>query len=41
VAAQLKNLRMYIDRNRLVGYIVTDMDAALGGRQVLAERGAI
>jgi len=40
-AAQLKNLRMYIDRNRLVGYIVTDMDAALGGRQVLAERGAI
>ena len=41
VAAQLRGLRVYIDGDKMIGYITPGMDSALGGRQVLAGRGVI
>ena len=41
VAAALRNVRVYIDGQRMVGYLVPAMDTALGARQMAAERGAL
>lgn len=41
IAAALRNVRVYIDGQRMVGYLVPAMDTALGARQLAAERGAI
>ena len=41
VADALRNVRVYIDGNRMVGYLVPGIDTALGVRQAAALRGAI
>lgn len=41
IAAALRNVRVYIDGQRMVGYLVPAMDTALGARQLAAERGAL
>ena len=41
VAAALRGVRVYIDGQRMVGYLVPAMDTALGARQLAAERGAV
>ena len=41
IAEALRNVRVYLDGTRLVGYLVPDIDTALGVRQLAAERGAL
>lgn len=41
IAAALRNVRVYIDGQRMVGYLVPSIDTALGVRQLAAERGAL
>lgn len=38
---KLDRLAVYIDRNKLVGYLAADMDEALGSRAQMARRGAL
>jgi len=41
IAEALRNVRVYMDGNKLVGYLVPGIDTALGVRQMAAERGAL
>lgn len=41
IANALRGVRVYIDGQRMVGYLAPSIDTALGARQLAAERGAL